>query len=53
MEKIRMVLGALGVYVASVASTTVVTAASTSTLQTRSAEELARYIAAGGGAVVC
>ena len=53
MEKIRMALGAIGVYVASVASTAVVTAATSPTLAVRSADELARYIAAGGPAVSC
>ena len=53
MEKIRMALSVIGVYVASVASTAAVTAATSPTLATRSADELSRYIAAGGGAVVC
>ncbi len=52
MEKIRIAVSALGVYILSLASATVVAASSTS-LQARSAEELARYIAANGGAVTC
>lgn len=53
MEKIRMALYGLVVYAASLATTAVVSAASASDLQTRSAEELAKYIAAGGSAVTC
>ncbi len=52
MEKIRMAVSALGIYVLSVASASVVAASSTS-LQARSAEELAKYVAANGAAVAC
>ncbi len=52
MEKIRIAVGALGVYILSLASATVVAASSTS-LQAQSAAELAKYIAAGGPAVAC
>jgi hypothetical protein len=53
MKKIRIAMGALSIYVASLASTAVVSAASSPDLAARSAEELARYIAAGGHAVAC
>ena len=53
MEKIRIALGALSVTVASLASAAVVAAAASPTLAAQSADELARYIAAGGQAVAC
>ena len=52
IQKIRIAVGALGVYILSLASASVL-AAGSSSLQAQSAEELARYIAAGGVGVSC
>ncbi len=52
IQKIRIAVSAFGVYILSIASASVVAASSTS-LQVRSAEQLAQYIAANGAAVTC